>query len=109
MKDIDLIYVTGKTTYNGIIVRKDFLDQMSNMASWFQNCNFNALKLQSLIPDIVSIKINDDIIETQDVPFIVYTTVNNPSEQILKLRRPCDIIWDFFKFYCNEAVKNSCK
>ena len=53
--------------------------------------------------------INKDIIETQDVPFIVYTTADTSEPQVLKLRRPYTIIWEFFIKYCNEAVKTSNK
>lgn len=106
-KDINLIYVTQKVTYNGVIPRTEFLDEMSHLAVWFPDCNFNALKLQELIPKFTSISINKDIIETQDVPFIVYTTADTPEPQVLKLRRPYTIIWEFFIKYCKEAVKKS--
>lgn len=106
-KDIDLIYVSRNVTYNGIIQRAEFLSEMSHLAVWFPDCNFNALKLQELIPKFTSISINKDIIETQDVPFIVYTTADNPEPQVLKLRRPYTIIWEFFIKYCKEAVKKS--
>ena len=106
-KDIDLIYVSKKVTYTGVIDRKEFFDEMSCLAIWFPDNNFNASKLQYLIPKFVSITINRDIIETQDVPFIVYTTVDSSEPQVLKLRRPYTIIWEFFIKYCNAAVKNS--
>ena len=122
-KGIDLIYVAQKVTYNGVIPRTEFLDEMSHLAVWFPDCNFNALKLQELIPKFTSISINKDIIdrvssvekdikdiiETQDVPFIVYTTADTSEPQVLKLRRPYTIIWEFFIKYCNEAVKASNK
>ncbi len=104
-KGIKLIYVTQKVTYNGVIPRTEFLDEMSHLAVWFPDCNFNALKLQELIPKFTSISINKDIIETQDVPFIVYTTADTPEPHVLKLRRPYTIIWEFFIKYCNAAVK----
>lgn len=104
-KDIDLIYVKDKVTYVGSIDRNAFLDHMSHMVTWFPNCNFNALKLTELIPKFTCITINEDIIKTQDVPFIVYTTCDSAAENVLKLRRPWTIIWDFLMFYCNETTK----
>lgn len=106
-KDIDLIYVIGEVTYNGVINRANFLDEMSHLAIWFPDCNFNALKLQELIPQFVSITISKTIVETQDVPFIVYTTADSDEPQVLRLRRPWTVIWGFLKKYCDEAVKNS--
>lgn len=108
-KDINLIYVTQKITYNGVIPRAAFLNEMAHLAIWFPDCNYNALKLKELIPEFTSININKDIIETQDVPFIVYTTADTTEPQILKLHRPYTIIWEFFIKYCNEAVKNNNK
>lgn len=108
-KDIDLIYVANDVTYNGVIPRNAFLNEMAHLAVWFPDCNYNALKLKDLIPEFTSININKDIIETQDVPFIVYTTADNPEPQVLKLRRPYTIIWEFFIKYCKEAVKASNK
>lgn len=105
-KDIDLIYVTGKKTYNGVIKRDLLIDEMSHVASWFQDCNFNALKLLDLLPIITTVTINDDIISTQDVPFILYTTENSAEQQILKLRRPCNIVWSFIMNFCNQAVED---
>ena len=62
-KDIDLIYVTGKKTYNGVIKRDLLIDEMSHVASWFQDCNFNALKLLDLLPIITTVTINDTVVK----------------------------------------------
>ena len=66
-KDINLIYVAKKITYNGVIPREEFFDEMSHLAIWFPDCNFNALKLQELIPKFTSININKDIIDMEKV------------------------------------------
>lgn len=105
-KDIDLIYVTGKKTYEGVIDRALLIEEMSHVAGWFQDCNFNAMKLLDLLPVITTVTVNDDVICTQDVPFILYTTEEISEPQILKLRRPCNIVWSFIMNFCDKAAAN---
>ena len=84
-KTIEFKYVKNGKTYTGIIDRSELLDKMSKLTSWYPDCNTNAKKLCKLIPDIDCIKINQDTIDTQDVPFIEYTTNSEPQPNILKI------------------------
>lgn len=106
-KTIRLTYVEKGKTYYGEINRQDFLNQMEHMVSWFPGCNENATKLCELLPNIDLIKINKDIIDTQNVPFIEYQNIGENTSKCLKFMRRYTIIWDFFLHHCNEAKKNS--
>lgn len=112
MKDtknvIWLTYVEKGKTYNGEIDRNEFLKQMEYMADWYPGCNDNAIKLCKLLPNIDSIKINKDIIETQDVPFIQYQNIGEDVIRCLKFMRYYTIIWSFFLHQCEKAkAKNN--
>lgn len=108
MKDaIQLIYVEDGKTYYGVISRSFFLYQMKHMVNWFPVCNDNAIKLCELIPNIDCITINKDIIDTQDVPFILYRNVEENTENCLRFCRSYRIIWSFFLHFCEEAKQNS--
>ena len=104
---IRLIYVEHGKTYHGKINKTNFLDQMKHIVDWFPNCNDNAVTLCGLLPDIDCIIINQDIIDTQDVPFILYTTIGDSTEKYLKFRRSYSIIWNFFLHHCKEAKENN--
>ena len=109
MKDhIMLTYVSGGVEYRGCIPRESLSSHMEHLRNTFPpGHNFNAEKLCDLIPKIYSIKINEDVTSTQDVPFILYKVFCSDSEQMLRLQRPCTIVWDFFRYYCEEAKKNN--
>ncbi len=111
MKDkknvIRFIYVEKGKLYYSTIDRNDFIDQMEHIVEWFPGCNENATKLCELLPTIDCIKINKDIIETQDVPFIVYENINDNTQRCMKFRRSYTIIWSFFLHQCEEAKKNN--
>lgn len=108
MKDkIQLTYVEKGNFYYGTIDRADFLNQMQHMADWFPGCNDNALKLCDLLPNIESILINKDVIDTQTVPFITYTNIGSSVNHCLKFMRTYKIIWDFFLHHCEEAKNNT--
>ena len=100
MKDkknvIRLTYVEKGKKYHGTIDKNDFFNQMKHMADWYPNCNENATKLCELLPKIDCIKINKDIIDTQDVPFIEYQNINDDTTGCMKFRRYYTIIWSFF-------------
>lgn len=104
---IKLIYVKNGIAYSTEINRALFLDQMTRFVVWYapDNNNMNAQKLCKLIPELDTIKVNKDIIDTQDVPFLEYATYSNPEPDILKFRRPFKIIWEILQYYCNEAAK----
>ena len=111
MKDvtnvIQFTYVEKNKIYHGTINRDHFIDQMEHMVDWYPDCNENATKLCELLPAIASIKINKDIIETQDVPFIEYLNIDDDTPRCIKFRRYYTIIWSFFLHQCEEAKKNS--
>lgn len=107
MKDfIELFYVEKNQTYSGTIERSGFLIQMQHLAKWFPTNNQNATKLCTLIPEIESITINKDIIDTQDVPFIEYK-IPGKETTILKILRTHHIVWGFLQNYCDEAKAKS--
>lgn len=107
LKNIRLIYVEKGNIYRGTIDRADFINQMEHMIDWYPDCNENATKLCELLPKIDCIKINKDIIETQDVPFIEYQNIGENTPKCMKFRRYYTIIWSFFLHQCEEAKKNS--
>ena len=90
MKDkdmIDLIYVSNDKTYKGHIDRATFLDQMSHMVKWFApDCNENAKKLCSLIPEFTSITVTQTVFDSKDVPFFEYTTTLSSASSICQHR-----------------------
>ena len=96
MKDhIMLTYVSGGVEYRGCIPRESLSSHMEHLRNTFPpGHNFNAEKLCDLIPKIY-------------VPFILYKVFGSDSEQMLRLQRPCTIVWDFFRYYCEEAKKNN--
>lgn len=106
MNNINLIYVKNGTSYHTKINRALFQDQMERFVVWYAPCNnnVNAQKLCKLIPVIDTIKINADIIETQDIPFFEYTTFSSKEANILKFRRPFKIIWEILNYYCDLAT-----
>ena len=110
MKDkknvIRFTYVEKGKIYHSNIDRTDFIDQMEHMVEWYPDCNENAIKLCELLPSIDCIKINNDVIETQDVPFIEYQNINDDTPRCLKFRRFYTIIWSFFLHQCEEAKNN---
>ena len=103
---INLIYVRDKISYEIGIDRILFLDQMQRFAIWQSpdNNHSDAQKICKLIPELETIRINYDIIETQDVPFFEYTTYSNVEASVFKLKRPCKTIWEILQFYCKKAV-----
>lgn len=103
---IKLFYIKNGKPYVDSIDRNLFLDQMKQFAVWYSrsNNNQNALELCKIIPEIDTLKINKDIIDTQDVPFFEYTTYSNPEFNIFKLRRPCKIVWEIILYYCDNAI-----
>lgn len=113
MKDkdmIDLIYVSNDKTYKGHIDRATFLDQMSHMVKWFApDCNENAKKLCSLIPEFTSITVTQTVFDSKDVPFFEYTTIHSNEPNIFEFMRPHSIIQDFLLYYCNKAILNTDK
>lgn len=106
-KFIRLIYVEGGKSYHGEINRADFIDQISHMVNWYPSCNDNAKKLCELLPNIDYIKINKDIINTQDVPCIEYQFFGEDTPKCMKFMRMYTIIWSLFMFQCEEAKKNN--
>ena len=100
---IELTYIENGKTYKGTINREAFFALMIDTSDFYPDRNANAKKLCELIPEFQSIKINKDIIETQDVPFIEYTTFENSVSNMLRLSRPCRIIWSIFEDYCDQA------
>lgn len=102
---IRLNYVEHGKTYHGEIDKEVFLDQMQHMVEWFPDCNCNAKKLCELIPHMDCITINQDIIDSQDVPFLMYYAFG--QEYWLRLRRTYTIIWGFFMYHCQKAKNNN--
>lgn len=111
MKDlknvIRLTYVEKGKTYQGEIDRSEFIEQMEHMADWYPDCNNNATTLCKLLPNIASIRINKDVIETQDVPFFQYQNIGDDTIQCMKFMRYYTIIWSFFVHQCEKAKKNN--
>lgn len=111
MKDkknvIQFTYVEKGKIYYSTIDRDDFIDQMEHMVEWYPGCNENATKLCKLLPYVDCIQVNKDIIDTQDVPFIVYQNINDNTQNFMKFRRSYTIIWSFFLHQCEEAKKNN--
>lgn len=105
-KMIDLTYVEKGVSYKGSIVRESFLNYMQHLVSWYPDRNANATKLCELIPEMESIKINQDILDTQDVPFIEYKCPEDSRTKMLRLSRPCRIIWSILEDYCDQAKNN---
>lgn len=102
---IQFTYVENGKIYHSTIDRYYLLDQMEHMVEWFPGCNENAAKLCKLLPSIDCIKINKDIIDSQDVPFIEYQNVNDNTERCMKFRRCYTIVWNFFLYQCEKAKK----
>ena len=111
MKDksnvIRFTYLEKGKIYHTTIDRYDFINQMKHIVEWYPDCNENATKLCELLPTIDCIKINKDIVETQDVPFIEYQNINDDTPWCMKFRRSYTIIWSFFLHQCEEAKKNN--
>lgn len=106
MKDtIKLIYVEAGHEYSTEINRAMFLEQMKLFVKCYSadGNNYNSLKLSEIIPTIDTIRINNSINDTQDVPFFQYT-LNDGTENIFKLRRPFKVIWEILQYYCDRAV-----
>lgn len=104
---IRLTYVEKGIIYHGGIDRKEFLNQMEHMVNWFPGCNDNALELCRLLPNIDSITINRDIIDTQTIPSFTYQNIGSTDLHFMKFRRIYTIVWDFFLHQCEEAKKNN--
>lgn len=103
-KIIRLRYVSEGTTYRGEIDREQFIHYMQEIAKMFEENNEISTKLVEILPSIVYIKINKDINDTQDVPYIIYGGEDRRAK-ILKIRRNHRIIWAFLQRYCDETVK----
>lgn len=101
---IRLKYVVKGTTYYGKINREQFIQHMAGIAKMFEDNNEISTKLVQLLPNIVYIKINQDLNDTQDVPYIIYGSVDKKTN-VLRIRRNHRIIWAFLQRYCDEAVK----
>lgn len=101
---IKLEYVDRNITYNGEINREEFLSHMQHLKETFSpQDNQISTKLVELIPNMVSIRINNDVNETQNIPYIWYVTTE--TEGILKIRRCHHIVWAFLNYYCDK-IKN---
>lgn len=108
MKDlIDLTYVQKGRCYHSVIAKHEFQNTMEILAASYSNFNENSVKLCKLIPKLSSITINKDIIDTKDVPFFEYVTVDSPDRKVFSLVRPCKIVWKNIFSYCDEAVLRS--
>lgn len=102
MKDvIQLEYIKNAQKRQGQINREDFFNHMKYLAETFEN-NENSSKLIKLIPEMTYITINQDINQTQDVPFIQYKLTDDEI-RILKILRTHRIIWAFIQHYCDET------
>lgn len=100
---INLEYVKKGKTYLGEIDRKEFLSHMEHLANWFPDDNEISTKLKKVIPKMTIIRVNQDVNETQDVPFIQYEEGEQQQINILKIRRNHRIIWSFIQYYCDAA------
>ena len=101
--NIRLEYIVGKRKYIGEINRQEFLGNMQYLQEAFPDNNEIATKLISLTPDMLIIRINQDVNDTQDIPCIWYETAN--GQDILKILRYHSIIWGFLNRYCYDSMK----
>ena len=99
---ITLNYIKGGRHFKGVIPRYELQTKMNDFVLNYPNCNQNASKLTKLIPRIVMITINQDILGTCDVPFFVFSTADSTTVDILKLHRPCTYVWKTFEEYCKK-------
>lgn len=103
MKDaIRLEYVENKKTYQGKISRREFLEKMKWFVEEFPDNNRIATKFVSIIPQTVYVKINNDVNQTQDIPYILYMK-RGESFEMLKIPRIHRRIWNFLKSKCEEV------
>ncbi len=100
---IRLEYIMAKKKYIGVIDREEFRKNMQYLKDAFPDNNEIATKLLSLIPEILLIRINQDVNDTQDVPCIWYETLS--GQNMLKILRYHSIIWGFLNHYCYDAMK----
>ena len=102
--NIRLYYVCKSRMYRGEINREEFFSWMSDIAKRFEGNNEISTKLVEVIPSMVKMKINQDLNETKDVPFI---QCENETGEIkaIQIRRHHRIIWGFLQHYCDEAMK----
>lgn len=102
MKETAIIYSWKKDgeEHKKEINRKDFYDMFDGIRKGFAVLGDNEISksMVEIIPEVEKIFINQDINETQDVPFIVYTI--NGNEKLMKIMRKHNIIWSILEKYC---------
>lgn len=106
---ISLTYVEKGQTYHTTIDRASFINQMEHMVTWYPGCNENATRLCELLPNMESITVNNDIIQTQDIPFFEYQSFGDEVPHCMKFMRFYKIVWSFLMFHCEQAKNNSSK
>lgn len=107
MKNIMFKYyeVPGKV-YSMELDREKFMNSMNTYIQKFPFCSENAQNFRKIIPEMESLEISQLIIDSQDVPFVVYTTINgNGEKEMLRFRNTYRLIWSYFISLCEYAKK----
>lgn len=103
MDRIILKWVEKGKKHKKLICREKFLAVFEGIAIGFSDDNEISKKLVELIPYLEEIKVNKDLNETQDVPFITYKV--NGEKGIIKIIRYHKIVWSILNKFCSEEKK----
>lgn len=108
MKDISFTYYrTNGQKFSMDLNRESILAKMRELVKKYPDCNDNATTLLQIIPEIETMEIYQFALDSQDVPYIVYTTFSHAEKQLLKFRGAYRITWEYFKSLCREAEEKN--